>query len=53
MLIGHNIRTTMTQKKICNLALVSIEQKLCGRVIFNNIFSDFAEIKALITNFMK
>lgn len=35
----------MTKEKMYNLALLSIEQKLCGRVIYNNTLNDFAEIE--------
>ena len=35
----------MTKEKMYNLALLSIEQKLCGRVIYKSMFNDFAEIE--------
>lgn len=45
-LVKNYLRSTMSQKKLCSLAMISIESQLSRKLDFKDIINDFASQKA-------
>ena len=45
-LIKTYLRSTMTQSRISNLAILSIERELANSIDFDNVINEFASLKA-------
>ncbi|XP_050524356.1 zinc finger MYM-type protein 1-like [Daktulosphaira vitifoliae] len=51
-IIKNDLRTSMTQNRLSDLAIISIERDLCENLDYNDIIEKFAEIKARKIDFM-
>ena len=51
-IIKNYMRTTMTQERLSNSALISNESDLCEQLDYNSLINSFAEIKARKINFV-
>lgn len=51
-IIKNYMRTTMTQERLTNLALLSIESDLCEQLDYSDLINSFSEIKARKINFV-
>lgn len=51
-IIKNYMRTTMTQERLSNLALLSIESDLCEQLDYSDLINSFSEIKARKINFV-
>ncbi|XP_050547253.1 uncharacterized protein LOC126908954 [Daktulosphaira vitifoliae] len=51
-IIKNYLRTSMTQNRLSDLAIISIERDLCENLDYNDIIEKFAEIKARKIDFM-
>lgn len=45
-IIKNYLRSTITQERLSNLTLLSVEHKICENLNLNNLINEFAEIKA-------
>ncbi|MBK5646616.1 MAG: hAT transposon family protein, partial [Acinetobacter sp.] len=45
-IIKNYLRSTMTQERLSNLTLLSIEHKICENLNLTNLINEFAEMKA-------
>lgn len=44
-LIKNYLRTSMNQDRLCDLAMISIENEVCDSLDIKKVINDFAEIK--------